>query len=162
MTSTRRTSDTSHFRIGTFVWTGPALQAGFEQMEGGLALLYLALARTDCAPRCDCETVSPSPQYNSQSSADIAVLFDCVRDQPWTSPRRAEHADLMQPLARRALRSCDLVSPSDPAAQWTGAHKGRRSSYTPTIISSTCSSASSLRSRHPVPFAKRRSARRRP
>jgi len=36
--------------IGTFVWTGRALQAGFEQMEGGLALLYPALAWSDCAP----------------------------------------------------------------------------------------------------------------
>jgi transposase len=30
-----------------------------------------------------------------------------------------------------------FVSPSDPAAQWTGAHKGRHSSRTPTTISST-------------------------
>ena len=36
---------------GTFVWTGRALQAGFEQMEGGgLALLYPALAWSICAP----------------------------------------------------------------------------------------------------------------
>src|SRR3989440_10253726 len=30
-----------------------------------------------------------------------------------------------------------FVSPSDPAAPWTGAHKGRHSSLTPTPISST-------------------------
>jgi len=34
-------------QFGTFVWTGRALQAGFEQMEGGLALLYPALAWSD-------------------------------------------------------------------------------------------------------------------
>jgi hypothetical protein len=32
------------------VWTGRALQAGFEQMEGGLAPLYPALAWSVCAP----------------------------------------------------------------------------------------------------------------
>ena len=36
--------------FGTLVWTGRALQVGFEQMEGGLALLYPALAWSDCAP----------------------------------------------------------------------------------------------------------------
>jgi len=36
--------------VGTFVWTGRALQAGFEQMEGGLAPLYPALAWSVCAP----------------------------------------------------------------------------------------------------------------
>ena len=30
--------------------TGRAIQPGFEQMEGGLALLYPALAWSDCAP----------------------------------------------------------------------------------------------------------------
>src|SRR5271156_4761842 len=35
---------------GTFVWTGRALQAGFQQTEGGLALLYPALAWSVCAP----------------------------------------------------------------------------------------------------------------
>jgi hypothetical protein len=29
--------------VGNFVWTGRALQAGFEQMEGGLAPLYPAV-----------------------------------------------------------------------------------------------------------------------
>ena len=32
------------------VGTGRALQAGFEQMDGGLALLYPALEWSDCAP----------------------------------------------------------------------------------------------------------------
>jgi hypothetical protein len=35
--------------FGTFVWTGRALQAGFQQMEGGFALLYPALAWSVCA-----------------------------------------------------------------------------------------------------------------
>jgi hypothetical protein len=36
---------------GTFVWTGRALQAGFDDPEMiGLALLYPALERSVCAP----------------------------------------------------------------------------------------------------------------
>jgi hypothetical protein len=36
---------------GTFVWTGRALQAGFDDLETiGLALLYPALERSVCAP----------------------------------------------------------------------------------------------------------------
>src|SRR6476661_10865613 len=80
------------------VWTGRALQAGSEQMEGvGLAHLYPALAWSVCVPGhhgyprapdlilgkgperplgspdhgYDGETVSPSPQSNSQTSAGI-------------------------------------------------------------------------------------------
>ena len=37
--------------IGTFVWTGRALQAEYEDLEMiGLALLYPALERSVCAP----------------------------------------------------------------------------------------------------------------
>ena len=36
---------------GTFVWTGRALQVGFDDLETiGLALLYPALERRVCAP----------------------------------------------------------------------------------------------------------------
>jgi hypothetical protein len=40
----------SNQALGCPVWTGRALQAGFEQMEGGLAPLYPALAWSVCAP----------------------------------------------------------------------------------------------------------------
>ena len=37
--------------FGTFVWTGRALQAEFDDLETtGLALLYPALERSVCAP----------------------------------------------------------------------------------------------------------------
>src|ERR1700692_690841 len=82
--------------FGTFVWTGRALQAGFDDLETiGLALLYPALERSrlcswpswisahirphsEKGPErplvppdhgCDGETVSPSPQSNSQTLA---------------------------------------------------------------------------------------------
>ena len=39
------------FAIGTFVWTGRALQAECDDLEMiGLALLYPALERSFCAP----------------------------------------------------------------------------------------------------------------
>src|ERR1700687_2103865 len=57
---------------------------------------------------CDGETVSPFPQSNSQTSAGIAVYFSVtsgiILGHPLGGP---EHPDLMRPLARRALRSCD-------------------------------------------------------
>src|SRR6266545_3706084 len=37
---------------------------------------------------CDGETVSPSPQSNSQTLAGEPVHSRCVIDQPWTCPRR--------------------------------------------------------------------------
>src|SRR5882724_3820584 len=59
---------------------------------------------------CDGETVSPFPQSNSQTSAGIAV-HSSVASGISLGHRLggSEHADLMRLLARRALRSCDLV-----------------------------------------------------
>jgi len=98
------------------VWTGRALQAECEKMEGvGLAHLYPALAWSVCAPghhgyprapdlilrkalrgrlghQITGATARPFLHLlksNSQTSAGIAVTFlGCARDQPWTSPRR--------------------------------------------------------------------------
>src|ERR1700680_3318004 len=98
------------------VWTGRALQAECEKMEGvGLAHLYPALAWSVCAPghhgyprapdlilrkalrgrlghQITGATARPFLhllKFNSQTSAGIAVTFlGCARDQPWTPPRR--------------------------------------------------------------------------
>src|ERR1700687_5335325 len=59
---------------------------------------------------CDGETVSPSPQFNSQTSAGIAVHSSVDQGSTLEIPSAgSERVDLMRPLARRALRSCDLV-----------------------------------------------------
>src|SRR6202140_5813889 len=99
------------------LWTGRALQAECEKMEGvGLAHLYPALAWSVCAPghhgyprapdlilrkalrgrlghQITGATARPFLhllKFNSQTSAGIAVTFlGCARDQPWTPPRRA-------------------------------------------------------------------------
>jgi hypothetical protein len=87
--------------VGTSVWTGRALQAGYDDLEMvGLALLYPALEWSASAPGhhgisahirshsrkgpewplvppdhgCDGETVSPFLQSNSQTSAGISLL----------------------------------------------------------------------------------------
>jgi hypothetical protein len=58
----------------------------------------------------DGETVSPSPQFNSQTSAGIAVHSSVASGiSLGHSLGEPERVDLMRPLARRALRSCDLV-----------------------------------------------------
>src|SRR5580692_8912563 len=58
----------------------------------------------------DGETVSPSPQFNSQTSAGIAVYSSVASGISLGHPLGGpEHPDLMRPLVRRALRSCDLV-----------------------------------------------------
>jgi hypothetical protein len=119
---------------GTFVWTGRALQAEFDDLEMiGLALLYPALERSICCSwpswisahirshsekgperplvppdhGCDGETVSPSPQSNSQTSAGEPVHFSLrdgsALDIPSAYP---EHADVTPLLTRRAHRSC--------------------------------------------------------
>src|SRR5450631_3590394 len=56
----------------------------------------------------DGETVSPSPQFNSQTSAGSCAFLGCVMDQRG-HPLGWPDVDLMRPLARRGLRSCDLV-----------------------------------------------------
>src|SRR6476659_7142946 len=59
---------------------------------------------------CDGETVSPSPQSNSQTSAGepmhSSLREGSALDIPSAGP---EHADLTPLPARRAHRSCDLA-----------------------------------------------------
>src|ERR1700686_582819 len=58
----------------------------------------------------DGETVSPSSQFNSQTSAGIVVHSSVAPGISLGLPLGGpERVDLMRPLARRALRSCDLV-----------------------------------------------------
>ena len=118
------------------VWTGRALQAEFEQMEGfGLAHLYPALARSVCAPGHHGYPRAPDlilgkalrgrlgHQITGTTARSFLHFFN-----PTRRPRQVavhfslapgislghplgwpERVDLMRPLARRALRSCDLV-----------------------------------------------------
>src|ERR1700692_4694581 len=59
---------------------------------------------------CDGETVSPSPHSNSQTSAGGTCSFLVASGSGLHIPSAGpEHADLTQLLARRALRSSDLV-----------------------------------------------------
>jgi hypothetical protein len=118
---------------------GPAVRCkpNVKKWRGvGLAHLYPALAWSVCAPGhhgyprapdlilgkapkrplgspdhgYDGETVSPSPQFNSQTSAGIAVHSSVAPGISLGHPLGGpERVDLMRPLARRALRSCDLV-----------------------------------------------------
>jgi|SRR5450631_1612387 len=66
----------------------------------------------------DGETVSPSPQFNSQTSAGIAVTFlGCAGDQPWTSPSAGPNALILCDLwldARFVAATLCQHSPSDP------------------------------------------------
>jgi hypothetical protein len=119
------------------VWTGRALQAGCEQMKGvGLAHLYPALAWSVCAPghhgyprapdlilrkalrgrlghQITGATARPFLHLlksNSQTSAGIAVtVLGCAGISLGHPLGGSERVDLMRPLVRRALRSCDLV-----------------------------------------------------
>src|SRR5271169_5315034 len=128
---------------GTFVWTGRALQAGFEQMECGLTLLYPALAWSVCAPghhgyprapdlilgealkgrschqitdataRPFLHLLNPTRRLGRYSS----VFFGCVRDQPWTSPRRVRIRCILCDFwldARFVAATLCQYSPSDP------------------------------------------------
>src|ERR1700730_16902211 len=66
---------------------------------------------------CDGETVSPSPQSNSQTSAGEPVHSSLRQDQPWTSPRhtvelpKARRQDMPSDrTSRPALQAPDLLA----------------------------------------------------
>src|SRR5215510_11190886 len=101
----RIASESGATALGTTVWTGRALQVGFDDLEAiGLALLYPALERKVCSwplwisarvrsysrkgperpvvppdQGRDGETVSPSPQSNSQTSAGTPWFRQSLR-----------------------------------------------------------------------------------
>ena len=114
------------------VWTGRALQAECEKMEGvGLAHLYPALAWSVCAPghhgyprapdlilrkalrgrlghQITGATARPFLHFlhPTRRPRQVSVASGISLGHPLGGP---EHADLMRLLARHALRSCDLV-----------------------------------------------------
>src|SRR6187399_1565962 len=65
----------------------------------------------------DGETVSPSPQFNSQTSAGSSTFFGYARDQPRTSPSAGLNALILCDLwldARFVAATLCQHSPGDP------------------------------------------------
>ena len=114
------------------VWTGRALQAECEKMEGvGLAHLYPALAWSVCAPGHHGYPRAPDLILRKALRGRLGHQITGATARPFLHflhptrrPRQVsvasgtsvgrplggfEHVDPMRLLARRALRSCDLV-----------------------------------------------------
>ena len=132
------------------VWTGRALQAESEKMEGvGLAHLYPALAWSVCAPGHHGYPRAPDlilrkalrgrlgHQITGATARPFLHLLNSTRRPRQVAVHssvapgislghllgRSERVDLMRPLVRRALRSCDLVptqSKRSAPAYWRG------------------------------------------
>src|SRR4029450_12680000 len=129
---------------GTFVWTGPSFQAGFDDLEPiGLPLLYPALERTVCAPghhgyprtsdlilrkalkgrwchQITDATARPFLHLLNPTRRPRQVnlcIPRCVMDQPWTSPRRVPNTLMLRHswLDARIVAAClRQHTPGDP------------------------------------------------
>ena len=96
-------------------WRGLVLRICIRPFHGAfvlLAIMDIRAQRPLGSPdhRYDGETVSPFPPSDSQTSTDI-VVFSSVASRISAGHllNGPEHVDLIRPLARRVLRSCDLV-----------------------------------------------------
>jgi hypothetical protein len=133
------------------VWTGRALQAECEKMEGvGLAHLYPALAWSVCAPGHHGYPRAPDLILRKALRGRLGHQITGATARPFLHflhptrrPRQVsvasgtsvghplggfEHVDPMRLLARRALRSCDLVptqSKQSAPAYWRVRLPGR-------------------------------------